>query len=174
MDIYAANIDGLRASILTRPGLAYYHANAKSTGTAVKFRLLPAGQGSAGGLIATFAQQMAGISYAAFDWDNSASVQLGITDCAKVLGVLGDNAGSIDDGKGLFARAGRCAAVLHLVRRDFPCVGYEFELMSCGPDGQQSRFRLELSADEALGLEIALTHSLPLIAFGAPDAAAEI
>ena len=162
-----------------RPTLAFYHANAKGTGSALKLALNPArvGNPNSGAIYATIARQ-ASLGdrtstppiYPRFDWDNALKVKLDFTDLAMVLQVLRGETESIDDGKGLFHRyADKCQVIKfrHMIE---PICGYSLEVYetSTNANAQASERKacIFLSTAEALGLSLAIEHSFASIAFG--------
>ena len=162
-----------------RPTLAFYHANGKGTGSAMKLELYPARVGDldSGAIYATIARQSSlgdrtstPPIYPRFDWDNALKVKLDFTDLAKVLQVLRGETESIDEGKGLFHRyADKCQVIKfrHMIE---PVCGYSLEVYETstgdGEHANERRAHIFLSTAEALGLSLAIEHSFAAIAFG--------
>ncbi|MBQ1429312.1 MAG: hypothetical protein IIZ06_06555, partial [Kiritimatiellae bacterium] len=126
-----------------RPTLAFYHANGKGTGSAMKLELYPARVGDldSGAIYATIARQSSlgdrrstPPIYPSFDWDNALKVKLDFTDLAKVLQVLRGETERIDEGKGLFHRyADKCQVIKfrHMIE---PVCGYSMEVSETSTD----------------------------------------
>lgn len=164
-----------------RPSLVLYHANGKGTGSAMKMELYPARVGDldGGAIYTTIARQVSlgdrasnPTVYPRFDWDNAIKVRLGFTDLAKVLQVLLGETESIDDGKGLFHRyvdKRQTIKFRHVIEQ---VCGYSMEVHEAfaNADGHivESVTCIFLSPAEALGINMAIQHSLAAIAFGVP------
>ena len=162
-----------------RPSLAFYHANGKGTGSAIKLELYPArvGNPDSGAIYATIALQVSVGDrsstppiYPRFDWDNALKAKLDFTDLAKVLQVLRGETESTDEGKRLFhIYADKCQAITfrHMIE---PVCGYSLDVMERLADvNAQVRNRkacIFLSSAEALGLSLAIEHSMSAVAFG--------
>ena len=162
-----------------RPKLALYHPNARGTGSAVRFELLPAVDDAEGCIMLTIAGQSAvgdrrapTPTYARFDWENKIVVKLGFTDLCQMLQVFRGECESIGDGQGLVHRA-KCGltriTLRHLVE---PIVGYSLDLYRTMPGGQETSSRFFFSPAEALGLTEAVSGSMAVICFGVPMAQA--
>ena len=156
-----------------RPALAIYHANAKGTGCAARFAVIPAAIGVDGALAVTLAPQLTvgnlhnGV-FPRFDWEGAAiKARLGFDDVCKVLEVLRGVVESIEDGKGLYHRSP--AAALRIVFRHMiePRPGYmlEFYRRDMATDAE-SVARIYMGPGEALGLCSAIEGAMAAIAFG--------
>ena len=162
-----------------RPTLAFYHANGKGTGSAMKLELYPARVGDldSGAIYATIARQSSlgdrtstPPIYPRFDWYNALNVKLDFTDLAKVLQVLRGETESIDEGKGLFHRYADKSQVIKFRHMIEPVCGYSLEVCETSTEyGSESGTYIFLSTAEALGLSLAIEHSFASIAFGVTD-----
>jgi len=163
-----------------RPQLTYYHANAKGSGSAVKFDLVPASATADGCMYLTIANQLTvgnrnaeTPTFSTFDWEKSIVVKLGFGDLCKLLQVFRGECESLDDGKGLYHRSVKSAfstniRLRHLVE---PVCGYHLEVYRTGSVETSAKFCL--APAEALGLCEVITSSLLMVAFGVPAARAE-
>ena len=162
-----------------RPSLAFYHANGKGTGSAMKMELYPArvGNPDSGAIYATIAPQ-ASVGdrsstppiYPRFDWDNALKVKLDFTDLTMILQVLRGETESIDDGKGLFHRYDDKCQVIKFRHMIEPVCGYSMEvteaLVDVNAQNREREVRIFLSTAEALGMSLAIEHSFASLAFG--------
>lgn len=167
------------------PQLTMYHANAKGTGSAIKFTLHPArwdadnGVTIDGRIMVKIANQKTlgnrlgnPPTYPTFDWDNAIDVSLCFDDLTKMLQVFRGECEQIADGKGLFhanAKRSQQICLRHIID---PIIGYEFEVYENSRDGkEEKRARFMLSPSEALGISIAIEQSFGMLAFGIPGLA---
>lgn len=159
-----------------RPKLAFYHANGKGTGAALKMELHPAHDDTDGSIMATIAGQMAvgdrtgpAPVYPRFDWESAICVKLDFSDLTQILQVLRGTCESVADGRGLCHTSPRGTSrilVRHFIEPR-PC--YSFEVYRSGrAGGEESSARIFLSQAEACGLEAAITGSLAVVCFGIP------
>ena len=92
------NMNGTRMNETTvayHPRLAFYHANAKGTGCAIKMELHPASGAADGGIFCTFAAQKTvgnrlgpNSTFPTFDWTEAHTVKLAFDDLAKMQQVF--------------------------------------------------------------------------------------
>lgn len=159
-----------------RPNLAFYHANARGTGCAMKLSLHPAHDDTDGCIMMTMANQLTigdrcapNPVYPKFDWDGRLTVKLDFADLSRIVQVFRGERESLSDGKGLFhqtARFSTCIVLRHVVE---PESCYSFELYRKSRDGKdESSARIVLSDAEALGLCLAIEGSFGVICFGIP------
>ncbi len=166
-----------------RPGrgldgeLAFYHANAKGTGTALRFDLKPGGRRRKGCFYMEMAHQKdrpdtraANRRAATFDWENKATVKLGFADLCEFLLVLEGAQESLgNDARGLYHTNGGTNTMIALRRRE-ERPGFALGVSRQGADGaQQFKGRFVLSAAEARGLRAVLENGLLYVALGSPD-----
>ena len=150
--------------------LTFYKPNAKCTGAAIRFEVVPANELDEGYLLVTFANQVSlgeeGKFCPRFDW--RVGFKLDITEATKILGVLKGNAESIDDGKGIFCQTlDGCNAVFRMRHVIEPTPSYSFEVFKKLPGEREAIHGVILrSADEGLALEVALEMALGLMAWG--------
>lgn len=109
---------GMKAegAVARRPKLAFYHANAKGTGCALKLERRPASAEAEGCFMATIANQMTvgdrrapNPVYPRFDWEGAIAFKLGFSDVCKMLQVLRGECESLEDGHGVYHRSARAA-----------------------------------------------------------------
>jgi len=159
-----------------RPNLAFYHANAKGTGCAMKLALHPAHDDVDGCIMMTMAGQLTvgdcrgpNPVYPRFDWDGRLTVKLDFSDLTRIVQVFRGERESVEDGKGLYHTTSRFTtriALRHLVE---PSSCYSLELYRSSRDGKdESSARIVLSDGEALGLRLAVESSFGVICFGIP------
>lgn len=150
----------------TRPRMAFLHPNAKGTGCAARFALVPATPEREGGITVALAAQ-AGGGTTDFDWDGAARVRLDAAEVAKFVRVLRGCDESIDDGKGLFHLTDSGAAVVvRLEHRYEPCCSYLLEVLAVVADGSRRGRRILLSVVEATVLCEAFAGAMHRICFG--------
>lgn len=164
------------------PQLTMYHANAKGTGSAIKFTLHPArwdadnGTTISGCIMAKIANQSTIADrrsnpprYATFDWDNSINVKLEFSDLTALLQVLRGECEQVGNGHGLYhvnAKRSQSIYFRHMIE---PISGYAFEVYETSRDGkEETNARFVFSSAEALGFSIAIEQSFGLLAFGNP------
>ena len=162
-----------------RPALAFYHANAKGTGCAVKMTLHPAtvdeaGTTTDGCIWLEIAQQMTvgnrmgpNPTFPRFDWDNVIAVKLRFDDITKMLQVFRGECETINGDHGLYHRDANGSVKIVLRHLIDPVSGYSLELYAThAGGGEESRAHFLMSNSEALGICEAFTGSMRLIAFG--------
>ncbi len=158
-----------------RPKLSYYHANARGSGSAVRFELHPAHGDVEGSIFATFAAQKtvgscdAGVrTFPTFDWQNRVTVCLRIEDLAQMLEVFRGCRENIADGKGLFHRSEKANTIIRLEHRIDPVPGFMLDVSRKAFDGALSRVAFSFSMSEALGFAQSVEGALHYVAFGIP------
>lgn len=159
-----------------RPKLAFYHPNAKGTGAAVKFELIPAYEDRDGCIMMTLAAQSsvgdmrASVPvYPRFDWENKVVVKLDFNDLCGVLQVFRGECESVGDGRGMyhtFAGFSTRIVLRHILE---PTSGYSLEVYRSSTRGDDDRrVHLLISSIEATGLCEAIAGSMSAISFGVP------
>ena len=164
-----------------RPRLSFFHANAKGTGSALTFELVPATAEAEGCVRAKITGQMtvgdrSGPTpvYPRFDWGNALSLKLGFTDLSKMLQVFRGECESLEDGKGLYHRSAKGLTRICLRHILEPFAGYSLEVYRSAQTVQdEGRAAFLFHPHEALGLAAALESSFGVLCFGLPTAAAE-
>lgn len=166
-----------------RPALSFFHANAKGTGSAVRFELRPATEMSEGCVFVSLAKQLTlgdfsgrTRQYATFDWDNKICVKLSFDDLCQMLQVLHGECESMNGDKGLFHSSASATAIIrfrHDVERDG---SYRFEVRkkvneavstSAAVNGGGANVcSILFSRSEALGLCEVIRSSMSAICFG--------
>ena len=161
-----------------RPQLSFYHANAKGTGSALTFELVPACGEIEGCVLAKITSQMTvgdrtGPTpiYPRFDWGNAIPLKLGFTDLSKMLQVFRGECESLEDGRGLFHRSVKGQTRICLRHVVEPFTGYALEVYrSAQPVQDDGRAAFLFHPHEALGLAAALESSFGVLCFGVPTA----
>lgn len=159
-----------------RPNLAFYHANVKGTGCAMKLSLHPAHDDTDGCIMMTMANQLTigdrrgpNPVFPKFDWDGKLTVKLDFSDLTRIVQVFRGERESIEDGKGLYHRTARFSTRIALRHMVEPESCYSMELYRTSGDGkEESSARIVLSGAEALGLCLAIENSFGVISFGIP------
>jgi hypothetical protein len=166
-----------------RPRLSFYHANAKGSGSAARFELVPAAGDRDGVIYLTLAQQKSVASaagaegraqFATFDWQNRVTVKLNFSDICQMLLVFRGVADAVADGKGLYHSSGSMTTIINLTRQSEPYAGLALEVSrrsKSEPDAAV-RVRIVFREAEAFGVGAVLEQSLGLIAFGVQKEAA--
>lgn len=155
--------------------LAFYHANSKGQGAAVRFELKPAAERRPGCCFMELAMQKttAGTREgdrkpATFDWEHKATVKLDFMDVCSVMGVIERRQGSLGNGKGLYHTNGTTNTVIGL-RANEERPGFILSISRKAGDGEQVfKGHIQLSEEEATGLAAALHGGLFYMAFGLP------
>ncbi len=159
-----------------RPRLAFYHPNAKGTGGAVKFELIPAYEDRDGCIMMTVANQAtvgdlrAQVPvYPRFDWEKSVTVKLDFNDLCNMLQVFRGECESINDGRGMYhasANANTRIVLRHLLE---PVQAYSLEVYRSSTKGDDDRrTHILINPTEALGLCESIAGSMSAISFGVP------
>ena len=158
-----------------RPKLAFYKANAKGSGCAMKMELHPAHGQTDGSIMVTLANQMTigdrrgpNPTFPHFDWENAICVKLDFSDLSKMLQVFRGEYESIEDGRGLVHRSPKGLAYIKLAHLIEPIPGYRLEVEFFAGSGNSERRTVMLMPCEALGLVAAIESSLGVICFGVP------
>ena len=155
---------------MKRPAITICHANARSTGTALRLELHPARTDSDGSILATIAPQNAIKPVASFYWNNSISVRLCLMDLAKILQVFRGQYESINDGKGFYHRTINGFTVVRLYHRIEPIGGYVLDVSHKSDDGDTVHLIFSMTYDEAFALAEAIDNAMIYVAFGVPFA----
>ena len=156
------------------------HANARGTGSAIRFELHPARGKTAGYLFVEMARQKSVASmqgevpmFATFDWANKICCKMGLGDLAQMLMVFRGMQESIQDGKGVFHRSAKANAVIRFAHQIEPNPGYMFSV-SCKPfDGELRDAFFVFRPEEAVWFSTALESVMGVLAFGVPTATAD-
>lgn len=158
-----------------RPKLAFYHANARGTGGALRMQLHPAHDDTDGCIMATLASQLtigdrrgAVPVHPRFDWENGITIKLDFTDISKMLQVFRGECESLEGGKGLYHQSVRATTRINLQHSVEPNQGYLFEVFRTMRNGEEGHAMVFLAPYEALGLTAALESSMGVICFGIP------
>ena len=159
-----------------RPSLAFYRANSKGTGCAVKMNLHPAHDDTDGCIMLKMANQMTvgnrmgpNPTYPTFDWENAITVKLDFNDLTKVLQVLRGETESIEEGKGLYHRSPRGVTSIRLSHLIDPVSGYSLDISrKTAKEGEETRAHFLFNSAEALGICEAIAGAMYVIAFGIP------
>ena len=158
-----------------RPKLAFYKANAKGSGCAMKMELHPAHGQTDGSIMVTLANQMTigdrrgpNPTFPHFDWENAICVKLDFSDLSKMLQVFRGECESIEEGRGLVHRSPKGLAYIRLAHLIEPIPGYRLEVEFFAGSGNSERRTVMLMPCEALGLAAAIESSLGVICFGIP------
>ena len=158
-----------------RPKLAFYKANAKGSGCAMKMELHPAHGQTDGSIMVTLANQMTigdrrgpNPTFPHFDWENAICVKLDFSDLSKMLQVFRGECESIEEGRGLVHRSPKGLTYIKLAHLIEPIPGYRLEVEFFAGSGNSERRTVMLMPYEALGLVAAIESSLGVICFGVP------
>ena len=159
-----------------RPKLAFYKANAKGSGRAMKMELHPAHGQTDGSIMVTLANQMTigdrrgpNPTFPHFDWENAICVKLDFSDLSKMLQVFRGECESIEEGRGLVHRSPKGLTYIKLAHQVDPIPGYTLEVKRCAGEGRHDqRAFMPIAPYEALGLTAAIEDSLGVICFGMP------
>ena len=163
------------------PELAYYHANGKNTGVAIRFRVEPATADRDGTVFFSIAKQktvgnlgsQGPDRFASFDWANKASVKLGFLEVAEILMVFGGQATSlVHAGRdGLYHNSAQATTSVSLKRAEDPeRPGYILGVgrtPKADPNARQF-YTFAFRPSEAFALRAALMAQMGLLAFGIP------
>lgn len=158
---------------------AYYHANLKGTGSAVRFSLHPAHDFTAGSVFVTLARQLTvagrqpdgSMAFATFDWKNSISLKLDRSDLSQILQVLRGMQESIADGKGLFHVSPSGQASIRFEHRIEPKPSYVLSVLKKGtaPGSEPKNGYFIFDVDEAFVLMLSLEQAMLYVCFGIPE-----
>lgn len=154
----------------------YYRANAKGTGSAVKFELHPAHDDTAGSIFVTLAAQKTIGSrqgeaqiFPTFDWKRAITLKLDRSDLSHILQVLRGMKESINGEKGLFHVGARGRAVIRFTHQIEPRPGYMLSVWKTYGTGEQQKGYYFFDIDEAFTLMLALERALFFVCFGIPE-----
>ena len=159
-----------------RPNLAFYRANPKGTGCAVKMNLHPAHDDTDGCIMLTMANQLTvgnrmgpNPTFPTYDWEHALTVKLDFNDLTQVLQVLRGETESINEGKGLYHRSPRGVTNIRLSHLVDPVSGYALDISRrSGKEGEETRAHFLFNSAEALGICEAITGAMYIVAFGIP------
>lgn len=153
----------------------YYRANAKGTGSAVRFELHPAHDDVSGSLFVEMAlQQTIGsrengkVVFPTFDWKNRIIFKLDKTDLSQILQVFRGMRESVVDGKGLFHQSARGSTVIKFSHQIEPVPGYMLSVSKKLTGGDLQRGYYFFNPDEAFELSVAIESAMLYICFGIP------
>ena len=154
----------------------YYHANAKGTGSAIKFELHPAHDDTPGSIFAKLAPQRTVGSvqngmqtFPTFDWRNAINLKLDRSDLSQLLQVLRGIQESVMDGKGLFHRSIAGSTVIKFSHQIEPRPGYLLSVWRKPAAGEATSVYYMFTPDEAFALMLALERALVYVCFGIPE-----
>jgi hypothetical protein len=154
----------------------YYHANARGTGSALKFELHPAHDDVPGSVFVkmamqrTVASQQGGVPiFPTFDWKNGVSFKLDRSDLSQILQVLRGMQESVMDGKGLFHRSSAGNTVIKFSHQIEPRPGYQLSVWRRSAAGEAVNMFYLFSMDEAFALMMALERAMLYVCFGIPE-----
>ena len=167
-----------------QPRLTFYHPNMKGQGSAVAFEIEPATSDKDGSVYVQIATQ-SGTSapanagqpkrFASFDWRNRITVKLNFAEVSEVMLVLCGMAQSLTKNgrNGFFHDTAAATTTVELRHGEDPArPGFILGISKAAktmPDTRQF-VSFVFSPGEALGLRLALEHSMGLLAFGIPRA----
>lgn len=154
----------------------YYHANAKGTGSAIKFELHPAHDDTPGSIFVSLAMQktvgtlQGGTQiFPTFDWKNRISLKLDRTDLSQILQVLRGMQESILDGKGLYHTSPTGNSIIKFAHQIDPRPGYMLSVWKKLPSGEQMNAYFIFDVNEAFTLMLALERAMMYVCFGIPE-----
>ena len=154
----------------------YYRANAKGTGSAIKFELHPAHGDTAGSIFAVLAAQKSVASerggekvFATFGWKESILLTLDRSDLSQILQVLRGMQESINGDKGLFHQGVRGKAVIRFTHQIEPRPGYMLSVWKTYQTGEVRKGYYFFDMSEAFTLMLAFERALLYVCFGIPE-----
>ena len=154
----------------------YYRANAKGTGSAIKFELHPAHDDTAGSIFVTLArqktvgsQQNGAKIFPTFDWKEAILLKLDRADLSQILQVLRGMQESINGDKGLFHQGVRGRANIRFTHQIEPRPGYMLSVWKTYDTGEQRKGYYFFDVSEAFTLMLALERALLYVCFGIPE-----
>ena len=159
-----------------RPKLAFYKANAKGSGCAMKMELHPAHGQTDGSIMVTLANQMTigdrrgpNPTFPHFDWENAICAKLDFNDLTQILQVLRGETESINEGKGLYHRSPLGMTGIRFSHVVDQVTGYALDVSRrASKEGEETRAHFLFNSAEALGICEAITGAMYIIAFGIP------
>ncbi len=164
------------------PRLTYYHPSSKGSGSAVAFELDPATSDKDGSIYMAIAVQNGTSApatagqprrHASFDWRNRIMVKLNYAEVSELMIVLcGMAASNSKNGKnGFYHDTANATTMIDFHRGDDPSRPGFFlgvtRIPKNDPEHKQN-MGFVFSPGEALGLRLAIEHSMGLLAFGIP------
>ena len=166
------------------PRLSFYHASPRGSGSAVAFEIDPATSSRDGAVYLQIAAQSgtgapAGGGQArrnaSFDWRNKITVKFGFAEVADIMMVLCGMSPAVGrNGKGGFYHdTATAATTIDFRRSDDPSrPGFFLGITRVPKDNPEGKANMVFvfGPGEALGLRLALEHSMGLLAFGIPCA----
>lgn len=160
-----------------RPKLTLYHANAKGTGGAVAFELIPARARADGAIMLTAANQMTignrqgpNPTYPRFDWKQKIVVKLDFADLSRMLQVFRGECESLEEGRGLYHETAEFSTRIVLKHQIDPSPGYSLDLCRKRRSGEEVRTHIFLTTCEGVGLAESIAGSMTFVSFGVPTA----
>jgi len=159
-----------------RPSNTYYHANAKGTGSAIRFELHPAHDEVCGSIFMEIVRQKTVGSYAdgsrifpTFDWANKIVVRLDKTDLSQMLQVFRGIQESIQDGKGIFHQTPGSNTIIRFCHQIEPRPGYLLQVSrKTRTAGEPETAWFNFTPCEALELSCAIEGAMVYVCFGLP------
>ena len=157
-----------------QPTLNFYHQNARGTGSALKIELHPAHDATAGSVMFVLAGQKSlarregdVVRQATFDWPSAVIFKVDFGELAKMIAVLRGHVEAVNEGKGFLHKSARGMVYIHFRQTTTPVEGFLLDVNRVRNTDEKTRLSFLFTADEALGLELALSASMRLVAFGA-------
>lgn len=154
----------------------YYRANAKGTGSAIKFELHPAHEDTQGSIFVTLARQKTvgsgqgdGRVFPTFDWKEAILLKLDRSDLSQILQVLRGMQESINGDKGLFHQGVRGSASIRFTHQIEPRPGYMLSVRKTYTSGEQRTGYYFFDTSEAFTLMLALERALLYVCLGIPE-----
>ena len=154
----------------------YYKANAKGTGSAVKFELHPAHGDVQGSIFVTLAAQKTTGAvqggtriFPTFDWKEAILLKLDRSDLSQILQVLRGMQESVNGDKGIFHQGMRGKAVIRFAHQIEPRAGYMLSVWKSYLTGEQRKGYYFFDMSEAFTLMLAFERALLYVCFGIPE-----
>ena len=154
----------------------YYRANAKGTGSAIKFDLHPAHGDVQGSIFVTLAAQKTVASvqggarvFPTFGWKEAICLKLDRSDLSQILQVLRGMQETVNGEKGLFHQGANGRAVIHFSHQIEPHPGYMLSVWKTYSSGEQRKGYYFFDVSEAFTLMLALERALLYVCFGIPE-----
>ena len=164
------------------PRLTFYHPSPKGTGSAVAFEIDPATSDKDGSIYMAIAVQNGTSApatdgqprrHASFDWRNRVMVKLSFAEVSELMIVLCGMApsNSKNGRNGFYHDTATATTTIDFRRGDDPArPGFFLGVTRTPKNGAENKQNLGFvfSLGEALGLRLAIEHSMGLLAFGIP------
>lgn len=154
----------------------YYRANAKGTGSAIRFELHPAHDDVQGSVFVTLAMQktvgtVQGNTrvFPTFDWKGAIVLKLDRSDLSQILQVLRGMQETINGDKGLFHQGVKGRAVIRFSHQIEPRPGYMLSVKKTFSTGEQRKGYYFFDTSEAFTLMLALERAMLYVCFGIPE-----